>query len=71
MLLQGDLLAVQLFIGAAALTTFSAAMTHAGWTHKMVRPRDVRLAALLSITCVGWPYSRPEYPRAIMAEFHQ
>jgi hypothetical protein len=32
MLLQSDVLAVQLFIGAAALTAFSVAMMHAGLT---------------------------------------
>ena len=33
-MLQGDELAVQLFIGAAAINALSVAMTQAGWTHK-------------------------------------
>ena len=48
------------FIGAAALTALSVAMTQVGWTHKRFVRRMFGLAALLSITCVGWPY-RPEY----------
>ena len=48
MLLQGDELSVQLFIGAAALTALSVAMTQAGWTHKwFVRG--------ISVSSIGWP----------------
>jgi hypothetical protein len=62
MLLQGDALAVQLFIGAAALTALSVAMTQAGWTHKWFVRGMFGLAALLTMTSVGWPYFEIRIP---------
>jgi hypothetical protein len=62
MLLQGDELSVQLFIGAAALTALSVAMTQAGWTHKWFVGGMFALAALLSISSIGWPYLQTRIP---------
>ncbi len=62
MLLQGDALAVQLFIGAAALTALSVAMTQAGWTHRWFVRGMFALAAFLTIACVGWPYFESRIP---------
>ena len=62
MLLQGDALAVQLFIGAAALTALSVAMTQAGWTHRWFVKGMFALAASLAIACVGWPYFESRIP---------
>jgi hypothetical protein len=62
MLLQGDELTVQLFIGAAALTALSVAMTQAGWTHRWFVRGMFALAAFLAITCVGWPYFESRIP---------
>ena len=62
MLLQGDELAVQLFIGAAALTALSVAMTQAGWTHRWFVRGMFALAAFLTVACVGWPYFESRIP---------
>jgi hypothetical protein len=62
MLLQGDGLSVQLFIGAAALTALSVAMTQAGWTHKWFVRGMFALAALLSISSIGWPFLQTRIP---------
>ncbi len=62
MLLQGDALAVQLFIGAAALTALSVAITQAGWTHRWFVRAMFGTAALLSISCIGWPYFETRIP---------
>jgi hypothetical protein len=62
MLLQGDELSVQLFIGAAALTALSVAMTQAGWTQRWFVRGMFALAALLTIACVGWPYFESRIP---------
>jgi hypothetical protein len=62
MLLQGDELSVQLFIGAAALTALSVAMTQAGWTHKWFVRGMFGLAGILSVICVGWPYFETRTP---------
>ena len=63
MLLQGDELSVQLFIGAAALTALSVAMTQAGWTHKWFVRGMFALAALLTISSIGWPSFETKIPR--------
>jgi hypothetical protein len=62
MLLQGDALAVQLFIGAAALSALSVAVTQAGWTHRWFVRGMFALAALLSIACAAWPYFETRIP---------
>jgi hypothetical protein len=62
MLLQGDELSVQLFVGAAALTALSVAMTQAGWTHKWFVRGMFGLAGILSITCIEWPYFEAHIP---------
>jgi hypothetical protein len=62
MLLQGDALAVQLFIGAAALSALSVAMTQAGWTHRWFVRGMFALAVLLAIACAGWPYFESRIP---------
>jgi hypothetical protein len=62
MLLQGDALAVQLFIGAAALTALSVAATQAGWTHKWFVRGMFGLAALLAIASTGWRYIEARIP---------
>jgi hypothetical protein len=62
MLLQGDELAVQLFIGAAALTALSVAMTQAGWTHKWFVRGMFGLAGLLTVASVGWPFFQTRIP---------
>lgn len=62
MLLQGDELSVQLFIGAAALTALSVAMTQAGWTHKWFVRGMFALAALLSVSSIGWPLIQTRIP---------
>jgi hypothetical protein len=62
MLLRGDALAVQLFIGAAALTALSVAMTQAGWTHRRFVRGMFALAAFLAVACVGWPYFESRIP---------
>jgi hypothetical protein len=62
MLLQGDELSVQLFIGAAAISTLSVAMTQAGWTHKWFVRTMFGVAVLLSCASVGWPYFGSRIP---------
>jgi hypothetical protein len=62
MLLQGDALAVQLFIGAAALTALSLAITQAGWTHRWFVRSMFALAILLTIACAAWPYLESRIP---------
>jgi hypothetical protein len=62
MLLQGDELSVQLFIGAAALTALSVAMTQAGWTHKWFVGGMFAIAALLSSSSIGWPFLQTRIP---------
>jgi len=62
MLLQGDELSVQLFIGAAALTALSVAMTQAGWTHRWFVRGMFALATLLTAASVGWPYFQSRIP---------
>jgi hypothetical protein len=62
MLLQGDDLAVQLFIGAAALTVLSVAVTQAGWTHKWFVRGMFGLAVLLAVASIGWPYFETKIP---------
>src|SRR6202021_3522737 len=62
MLLQGDALAVQLFIGGAALTALSVAMTQAGWTHKWFVRGMFGLAGTLALASVGWPYIELRIP---------
>jgi hypothetical protein len=61
-MLQGDALAVQLFIGAAAISALSVAMTQAGWTHKWFIGGMFGLAALLSVASIGWPYIEGRTP---------
>jgi hypothetical protein len=63
MLLQGDSLAVQLFIGAAAISALSVAMTQAGWTHKWFVVGMFGLAAILAVASLGWPYFESRTPR--------
>jgi hypothetical protein len=55
MLLQGDALAVQLFIGATAVSALSVAMTQAGWTQKWFVAGMFGLAAVLAAASIGWP----------------
>ena len=61
-MLQGDALSVQLFIGAAALTALSVAMTQAGWTHKWFVGGMFSLAAFLTICSIGWGSIEPRIP---------
>jgi len=62
MLLQGDALSVQLFIGAAAISALSVAMTQAGWTHKWFVRTMFGVAVLLTTASVGWPYFESRIP---------
>jgi hypothetical protein len=62
MLLQGDSLAVQLFIGAAAISALSVAMTQAGWTHKWFVGSMFGFSAFLTGTSIGWPYLETQIP---------
>jgi hypothetical protein len=62
MLLQGDALTVQLFIGGAALTFLGIAMTQAGWTHKWFVRGMFSVAALLTVASLGWPYFESRIP---------
>jgi len=62
MLLQGDELAVQLFIGAVAFTALSVAMTQAGWTHRWFVRGMFGVAALLAIASIGWQYFESRIP---------
>jgi hypothetical protein len=62
MLLQGDELSVQLFIGAAAISTLSVAVTQAGWTHKWFVRAMFGVAVLLASASVGWPYFESRIP---------
>jgi len=62
MLLQGDALAVQLFIGAAAISVLGIAITQAGWTHRWFVRWMFVLAALLIIASVGWRYFEIRIP---------
>jgi hypothetical protein len=61
-MLQGDSLAVQLFIGAAAISVFGIAITQAGWTHRWFVLWMFVLAALLTIASVGWRYLEIRIP---------
>jgi hypothetical protein len=61
-MLQGDALAVQLFIGAAALTALSVAMTQAGWTHRWFVGSMFALAAILTACSAGWEWVEPRIP---------
>jgi hypothetical protein len=62
MLLQGDQLAVQLFIGAAAFTALSVAMTQAGWTHRWFVRVMFGAAMMLAIASIGWRYFESRIP---------
>jgi hypothetical protein len=62
MLLQGDALSVQLFIGAAAISALSVAMTQAGWTHKWFVWSMFGVAILLTLTSVDWPVFQRRIP---------
>src|SRR5450631_1507969 len=62
MLLQGDALAVQLFIGSGAVAALSVAMTQAGWTQKWFVRAMFGLAVLLAIAFIGWPYFEDREP---------
>jgi hypothetical protein len=61
-MLQGDDLSLQLFIGAAAISFLSVAMTQAGWTHGWFVRGMFALAALLAIVSVGWRYFEARIP---------
>ena len=61
-MLQGDALAVQLFIGAAALNVLSVAMTQAGWTHQWFLRGMFALAGILTIVSIGWGSIEPRMP---------
>jgi hypothetical protein len=61
-MLQGDALAVQLFIGAAAISALSVAMTQAGWTHRLFVFSMFGLAAILAGISVGWPFLEARTP---------
>jgi hypothetical protein len=61
-MLQGDALAVQLFIGAAAISALSVAMTQAGWTHRLFIFGMFSLAAILGGISVGWPFLEARIP---------
>jgi len=61
-MLQGDWLAVQLFIGAAAISVLGIAITQAGWTHRWFVRWMFVLAALLIIASVGWRYFEIRIP---------
>jgi len=62
MFLQGDALAVQLFIGAAAISALTVAMTQAGWTHRWFVRGMFGLGALLAAASVGWRYIETRLP---------
>jgi hypothetical protein len=55
-MLQGDALSIQLFIGAAAISALSVAMTQAGWTNRWFIWAMFGIAALLFGATAGWPY---------------
>jgi hypothetical protein len=61
-MLQGDDLSTQLFIGAAAISMLSVAMTQAGWTHRWFVRGMFVLGALLAIAAVGWRYVEARIP---------
>jgi hypothetical protein len=61
-MLQGDALSIQLFIGAAAISALSVAMTQAGWTNRWFIWGMFGLAALLFGATVGWPYFESRIP---------
>jgi hypothetical protein len=61
-MLQGDALSVQLFIGAAAISALSVAMTQAGWTHKWFVRGMFFLTAILACASIGWPYFEARIP---------
>jgi hypothetical protein len=61
-MLQGDALAVQLFIGAAAISALTVAMTQAGWTHRWFVGGMFGLGALLAMASVGWRYIETRLP---------
>jgi hypothetical protein len=62
MLLQGDSLAVQLFVAAAAISVLSVAMTQAGWTYRWLVGGLFGLAALLAMASAGWRYIEARIP---------
>jgi hypothetical protein len=61
-MLQGDALAVQLFIGAAALNVLSVAMTQAGWTHRWFVGGLFGLSVLLAALSVSWAHVETAIP---------
>jgi hypothetical protein len=61
-MLQGDSLAVQLFIGAAAISVLAIAITQAGWTQRWFIRGLFALAALLSIASVWWRHLEIRIP---------
>src|SRR6266700_1438114 len=61
-MLQGDALAVQLFIGAVAISALTVAMTQAGWTHRWFVRGMFGLGSLLAIASVGWRYIEARLP---------
>jgi hypothetical protein len=61
-MLQGDALAVQLFIGAAALNVLSVAMTQAGWTHRWFVWGLFGLSALLATLSITWGHVETAIP---------
>lgn len=62
MLLQGDALSVQLFIGAAAISALSIGMTQAGWTHKWFVRAMFGLAVVLAALMFGWSFVETHIP---------
>jgi hypothetical protein len=61
-MLHGDALSIQLFIGAAAISALTVAMTQAGWTNRWFIWGMFLLAALLFGTTVAWPYLEGRIP---------
>jgi hypothetical protein len=61
-MLQGDELSIQLFIGAAAISALTVAMTQAGWTNRWFIRGMFALAALLATATIGWRYFDSRIP---------
>jgi hypothetical protein len=61
-MLQGDPLAVQLFLGGTAITVLGVAMTQAGWTHRWFVGTMFVLGAVLFGIAIGWGYIEPRVP---------
>ncbi|MGD0418570.1 MAG: hypothetical protein ABSA68_03145 [Xanthobacteraceae bacterium] len=62
---DSDILSIQLWFGAAALTFLAIAMTAAGWNHKYFIRSMFGVAALMALLAIFWPQIHVAIPDQI------